>query len=853
MHKSPFVDFLFLALLLLPRVALGGLQADPAGPKEGEPKIESALVIGSVAKRGRVIVFTDAIEATRVRGTWSTPDEGTEVTLPDGTKQAWRRIHAGDDGWFDDPALQGGYALIVVELPSDGAWILDAAGHVSVSVNGEPRVGDGYGLGMTRSAIPLQRGKNELLFRVGRGRLRVRLAQPESPVFLEERDRTLPDVIRGEAGGLWAGVIVTNATSEWQTQLAIIATAAGGAVQSSAVPPLPPFASFKAAVLLPASGLLPAAATEFDVLLVLARDPSAPIDVMGITLPVRDPGETHVRTFVSELDGSVQFYGVTPARPGASGDVQPALVLTLHGAGVDAAHQARCYQPKDWAHIVAPTNRRPFGFDWEDWGRRDALETLAHATSLLDPDPRRIYLTGHSMGGHGTWNLGAQFPGRFAALAPSAGWRDFWSYGGAAEWPNPDPIEQVLERATHPSRTLLLARNYLHAGIYVLHGDADETVPVEQARFMRERLATFHPNWAYYERAGAGHWWGNSCMDWPPLFQFLAQNVLPEAHEIRQVEFTTISPAISARCHWVTIDAQIRDLVPTRVEVAFDAPQRSFRVRTENVRALTLDLRPFSEPRTREIDGRTSDATILPAGAEVRLSVTESTGVTAPSWGVGWPLDGLVHLVRGADGVWTEATPRVESKGRHRQGPFKNVFDRRVVFVHGTRGTPEENAWALAKARYDAETFWYRGNGAIEIRADHEFDPQSAPDRNVVLYGNADTNGAWSRLLDAAPIRCSGSALEVGDHRSDRPDLACLFLYPRPHSDVALVGAVTGTGIVGFRLTDQLPYFVSGVGFPDWIVIGPEMLEQGARGVLGAGFLDENWRASDDAAWRGSD
>jgi len=26
--------------------------------------------------------------------------------------------------------------------------------------------------------------------------------------------------------------------------------------------------------------------------------------------------------------------------------------------------------------LVAPTNRRPYGYDWEDWGRADALEVL---------------------------------------------------------------------------------------------------------------------------------------------------------------------------------------------------------------------------------------------------------------------------------------------------------------------------------------------------------------------------------------------------------------------------------------------------------------------------------------------
>jgi hypothetical protein len=50
-----------------------------------------------------------------------------------------------------------------------------------------------------------------------------------------------------------------------------------------------------------------------------------------------------------------------------------ALVLSLHGAGVQGIGQAQAYSPKDWAYLIAPTNRRPFGFDWEEWGRRNGL------------------------------------------------------------------------------------------------------------------------------------------------------------------------------------------------------------------------------------------------------------------------------------------------------------------------------------------------------------------------------------------------------------------------------------------------------------------------------------------------
>jgi hypothetical protein len=64
---------------------------------------------------------------------------------------------------------------------------------------------------------------------------------------------------------------------------------------------------------------------------------------------------------------------------------------------------------------------------------------------------------------------------------------------------------------------------------------------------------------------------------------------------------------------------------------------------------------------------------------------------------------------------------------------------------------------------------------------------------------------------------------------------------------------VCGTGEVGARLTEALPYFVSGVAYPDWTVFAPEMLEQGSAGVLGAGFFGFDWTLTrGQEAWQGT-
>ena len=45
----------------------------------------------------------------------------------------------------------------------------------------------------------------------------------------------------------------------------------------------------------------------------------------------------------------------------------------------------------------------------------------------------------------------------------------------------------------------------------------------------------------------------------------------------------------------------------------------------------------------------------------------------------------------------------------------------------------------------------------------------------------------------------------------------------------------------GMRLTEQLPYFVAGVHYPDLTVISSAMLEEGVSGVRAAGFFGNDW------------
>ncbi len=788
-------------------------------------EFKTCLVLGGVVQGGRNLLHKDPIEAMIVAGVAIRPSVGDAI----GEKK-WVELSANKDGWFESPAFSGGYAYISVPSEKEKVVLLEAAGHTLVYVNGTPRTGDPYSAGYVRLPIALHKGENSLLFLVGRGRLRASLKMVSNPLILDASDATLPDFRLGEALKTSGALVIINASNDWKRGLKIVSESPGGKRLVRTIPALLPTSVRKIAFGIEGTAPKTLDGKKYSIYLADASGvPSS--ESIEINLRVRKRTETYKRTFTSQIDGSVQYYAVNPAseyvgrKPGMPNLPLPALALSLHGASVEGLGQADAYASKSWAHIVAPTNRRPYGFDWEEWGRLDALEVLDLAQKELNTDPSRTYLTGHSMGGHGTWQVGVQYPDKFAALAPSAGWVSFFSYAGTQKSKTPSPMEAILQRAANPSDTLALSHNYAQQSIYILHGDADDNVPISEARTMATHLASFHKDFQIHEQPGAGHWWsegdeaGARCVDYPGFFDLFSKRRIPNLPEVRHVDFTTANPEVSATCHWATIEQQLKPLEISSIDVTLDPHIRRYSGTTKNVKTMNFNLNSLegTDPVNFVLDGVKLD----------KLTCLKDKTLT---------------LIR-EGGSWVQASSSTlhAQKNALRSGNFKAAFNHRFQFVVGTKGTFAENEWALSKAKFDAETFWYRGNGSVDILLDTEFNPTKEVDRSVILYGNADTNSAWKVLLKEVDLEVHRGVAVFGKEKIEGENRAALFVRPRFNSSIAYVAAVSGTGIVGMRLTDRIPIFLSGVGIPDCIALSPESLSQGVAGVKAAGFFGNDW------------
>jgi predicted peptidase len=171
-------------------------------------------------------------------------------------------------------------------------------------------------------------------------------------------------------------------------------------------------------------------------------------------------------------------------------------MLFLHGAGESGTNLAKVKihgPPK----IVESKPDFPFilmspqspGRGWNS----DALNALLdNVIRKYRVDKHRIYLTGLSMGGYGTWSLAAAHPERFAAIVPICG-------GG-----NPADAKKL---AALP--------------IWVFHGAKDPTVPVERSREMVEAIKAAGGNVKFTEYPEAKHDCWTETYDNPELYQWL--------------------------------------------------------------------------------------------------------------------------------------------------------------------------------------------------------------------------------------------------------------------------------------------------------------------------------------------
>lgn len=190
------------------------------------------------------------------------------------------------------------------------------------------------------------------------------------------------------------------------------------------------------------------------------------------------------------------------------------LILFLHGAGergtnvwkvaVHGPPKLVAQQPDFPFIVVSP--QCPEG---RVWSNDVLLGLLDEVVRQYPVDPGRVYLTGLSMGGYGTWSLGLSCPERFAAIVPICGGGDLLT------------ILLVSQQPEHAAALKTL-------GVWAFHGAKDPVVPPQES----ERMVGFLKNaglpevkLTVYPEAGHDAW--TETYNNPALYTWLLEHQRP--------------------------------------------------------------------------------------------------------------------------------------------------------------------------------------------------------------------------------------------------------------------------------------------------------------------------------------
>ncbi len=186
---------------------------------------------------------------------------------------------------------------------------------------------------------------------------------------------------------------------------------------------------------------------------------------------------------------------------GGEGKRPEALAICMHGGGEgegDAWSAHGGYDPAfrelDWLALY-PEVLEKTECGWTDSGTEEfVLDLIDAARRTWKIAPGRVYLAGHSMGGYGSWTLGAHHADQLAGLAPSAG--------------GPTPILDAGNRVVDIVEGVV--PNLRNIAIRIYQSADDPRVPPDANRFAVRRLEEARERWGgfdfeYWEVDGRGH------------------------------------------------------------------------------------------------------------------------------------------------------------------------------------------------------------------------------------------------------------------------------------------------------------------------------------------------------------
>ncbi|CAG8489151.1 15329_t:CDS:10 [Acaulospora morrowiae] len=587
-----------------------------------------------------------------------------------------------------------------------------------------------------------------------------------------------------------------------------------------------------------------------------------------ITIRNKDFGEIYKFTF-KDFDGTVQYGEKLWKAQDLSKSCRPKkcpILVALHGAGAEAEDNfwISAYKKQKNAWVLLPTGRTPWGYDWHGPSLRNihaAIKTLAtrlpgvpkHEKRTIIPDPKKLFVSGHSNGGQGAWFFISHFPDLVVAGTPVAGFSKIQNYvpyhwNGEA---HVDPILRgILESSISEFNNDLYSSNLVGIPILARTGADDDNVPPVHSR-MLIRLINEHsgnPHAANLsEVPDQGHWFEDAMND-DAMQRFLDEhlNISHDKEEklppSKKFTVSLLNPASFGSKGGIQIEQLVIPFRLGKLNVQMDVRENGqikWNIKTSNIRRFRF------VPSDKFMLVIKNVERIMIDGIEFDSNHFTSDGYFVKSKNHTWKFD--------SNTKWLH-------KERHplTYGPAHQILEssQPLIIVIGTKHKSQNNGSRFLEIAQEIAHSWYLyGRGDSEIFYDEEIliEGNKIGGRmrgNLVLLGGPLENHITHLLLkerNSEVIFDKDGSFSLKHAKFSDPGIGILFLHPFKRSQLALI--IAGTDVKGLDQVSKLFPKRTGVPVPDWIITGPEVAWKGIGGILGAGFWNNKWRFDDSIGY----
>ncbi len=434
--------------------------------------------------------------------------------------------------------------------------------------------------------------------------------------------------------------------------------------------------------------------------------------------------------------------------------------------------------------VVAPTGRGQAMYRYA--GEEDVLEVIADVRARFRIDPRRIYVTGGSMGGTGAAWLPFRYPGLFAASAALAGYHD--------QRVRQDTNHALLtpwERALEAERSDVdWAENALHLPMLLVRGTQDR--PIEWTRSLATRLGALGYRYEHREPNLGHNVWTETYAD-GAIFRWFAPHRTTQS--VERVRFRTARDR-HHRAYWVDVLERSSPDGFADIDATWDRAA-TVSVAISGATRLGLD-RPSTDANvTRVVINQEAILTSLPAAFELAAGHWVVSSRTAPARFI---------------------------------GPIRDAYHDPLLFVYGTQ---DARFTILNKV---VARSWARPKGWVvhyPIIADTELTSEMASGKTLVLIGPPWSNSALERIAHLLPMKIlpDGIGMAPDTFIAATPEfenLGAAFIARNPEALESRVVVIAGLTPLAMWQALSLPDLL-----PDWVVFDRRIAR--ARGAFTAG------------------